>query len=70
MRHTNNTVGYRPPRTAIPYRFVAVGRVAVFHKQRLHCGVQLVDCLREIVYKTLDVRFKDLCQITGLSKGS
>jgi hypothetical protein len=50
-----------PPRTAISHRFVLVGGVAVFYKERFHYGVELVGNRRKIIDKTLDIRFKDLC---------
>jgi hypothetical protein len=37
-----------------------MGGVAVFDKERLYYRVELVGNRREIVYKTLDIRRKDL----------
>jgi hypothetical protein len=49
-----------PPRIAISLRFMPMGGVAVFDKERLYYRVELVGNRREIVYKTLDIRRKDL----------
>ena len=70
MRYKDNPVSYPLSRIAIPYRFVAVGRVTVFYKERFYSGDELVGNCRKVVYKTLDVRCKDLRQIISLSKGS
>ena len=49
------------PCIVIPRRFVAVSGVTVLHKERFYCGVDLVGNRRKVIYKTLDIRFKDLC---------
>ena len=60
MRHKDNPVSYPLPHIVISLRFMPMGGVTVFHKERLYYGVELVGNRREIVYKTLDIRRKDL----------
>jgi hypothetical protein len=55
VRYKDNPVSCPPPRIVISLRFVPVGGVTVFHKERLYYGVELVGNYREIVYKTLDI---------------
>jgi hypothetical protein len=61
VRHKDNPISYPPPCIVISHRFVAVGGVTVFYKERFYSRVKLVGNCHEIVYKALNVRRKDLC---------
>jgi hypothetical protein len=61
VRYKDNPMSCPLPRTVISHRFVLVGGVAVFYKERFYYKVELVGNCRKVINKTLDIRFKDLC---------
>jgi len=60
VRYKNDPMCRTIPYIVIPRRFVAVSGVTVLYKERFYYGVKLVGNRRKVIYKTLDIRFKDL----------
>jgi hypothetical protein len=55
VRYKDNPISYPLPRIAISHRFVPVGGVAVFYKERFYYRVELIGNCRKVIDKTLDI---------------